>query len=108
MARRLEGLGSLPGVGDVRGLGMLQSVEFVKDRASRTPYAPEQRIAELVAQDLMRLGVSVYPMRGTQDGVSGDHIMLAPPFVIEESEIDWLVSEIEGALTAVFRERLSA
>jgi adenosylmethionine-8-amino-7-oxononanoate aminotransferase len=104
LAQRLEQLRVLPCVGDIRGKGLLQTIEFVANRATRTACAPEQRFSEHLFEALRDRGVLVYPMRGTVDGVSGDHILLAPPFIIEEKHIDLLVDEIEHALAQVTRE----
>ncbi len=88
-AARLNSLRALDCVGDVRGLGLLQTVEFVAD--------PKQRFVEVLYRELLDRGVLVYPMRGTIDGTQGEHIMLAPPFTITESQIDHLVDQIKDA-----------
>ncbi|MFQ5926672.1 MAG: aspartate aminotransferase family protein [Terriglobia bacterium] len=103
-ARRVAELRTLPCVGDVRGLGLLWSVEFVADRDPRTPFPLERRLVERLFEKLRERGVLVYPMRGTADGVAGEHIMLAPPFIIEKAELDFLVREIREAITQVSRE----
>lgn len=95
---RLERLRELPAVGDVRGKGLLQTIEFVGDRRRRTPLAPELRFVERLFENLRDRGVLVYPIRGTADGSAGEHILLAPPFTIEEGELDFAVAEIEAAL----------
>jgi len=101
VARRLEPLREHPAVGDVRGLGLLQTVEFVADRATRAPFPPEKKFADQLFEMLRARGIMAYPVRGTVDGVRGDHVLLAPPFVIEESQIDFLVDELESAVTQV-------
>src|SRR3990170_445264 len=101
VARRLEPLREHPAVGDVRGLGLLQTVEFVADRAPRAPFPPEKKFADQLFEMLRARGIMAYPVRGTVDGVRGDHVLLAPPFVIEESQIDFLVDELESAVTQV-------
>jgi adenosylmethionine-8-amino-7-oxononanoate aminotransferase len=101
LARELQKLRKLECVGDVRGKGLLQTVEFVRDREFRTPFPAEHSFIERLSASLRERGILVYPMRGTADGASGEHIMLAPPFVIEEAEIDLLVRELGEAIAAI-------
>lgn len=108
LASRLERLREHAHVGDVRGKGLLQTVEFVADRATRAPFAPQQQFSRRLFEGLAARGVLVYPMAGTVDGVQGDHILLAPPFVIEDDQIEFLVGEIESALDEVARDLSSA
>jgi len=98
LAARLESLRELPFVGDIRGKGLLQTVEFVADKKTRAPFPPAERIAERLGEELCARGVLVYPMKGCADGWAGDHLLLAPPFVIEESELDTIASELGRAL----------
>lgn len=100
---RLERLRTLSRVGDVRGKGLFQTVEFVADRDKRTPLPAEHRFVEHLFERLRERGILVYPMRGTVDGFVGEHIMLAPPFIIEEHELDLLVTEIEEAVKELSR-----
>jgi hypothetical protein len=97
-AQRLERLRSLPCVGDVRGKGLLQTVEFVADKKTRAPFPPETNFAPRLFEALRERGVLVYPMRGTADGAAGDHVLLAPPFVITEAELDFVVEQMAAAL----------
>jgi adenosylmethionine-8-amino-7-oxononanoate aminotransferase len=101
LATRLETLRSHDYVGDIRGKGMLQVVEFVQDRASRSPFPSEARVAKRIFSWLRSQGLLVYPGTGTADGVLGDHILIAPPFIIERSDIDWLVQRIGDAVAAI-------
>jgi adenosylmethionine-8-amino-7-oxononanoate aminotransferase len=101
LAARLEQLREIPVVGDVRGRGLLQSVEFVQDQASRAPLPPTIRFADQLAAELRRRSVLVYPMRGTADGFRGDHIMIAPPFIITKQQIHYLVDQIARASRAI-------
>ncbi|HKF06212.1 MAG TPA: aspartate aminotransferase family protein [Candidatus Sulfotelmatobacter sp.] len=96
--KRLETLLDLPTVGDVRGLGLLWAVEFVADKRSKRPFAPEQNFAGRVGVVALKRGVLVYPMQGCVDGVSGDHLLLAPPAVITREQIDWSVHELSTAI----------
>jgi hypothetical protein len=85
-------------IGDVRGLGLLWAVEFVADQKSRRPFAPERNFAARVAAAAMDRGLLVYPMQGCVDGISGDHLLLAPPAVITKEEITWSVTQLRAAV----------
>jgi len=98
LAQRLERLRSEDYVGDIRGKGMLQVVEFVQDRDTRKPFPPEVKLSKLMFSELRSRGVMVYPVSGTVDGEVGDHILIAPPFIIEPAEIDWLVEQVGEAI----------
>jgi adenosylmethionine-8-amino-7-oxononanoate aminotransferase len=94
----LDGLRDLDAVGDVRELGLLCGVEFVADKKTKAPFAPEKNFAGLVGQACLRRGVLVYPMQGCVDGVAGDHLLIAPPAVITGEEIRWAVEQIGAAV----------
>src|SRR5580693_2074532 len=85
-------------IGDVRGLGLLWAVEFVADQKSKRPFAPELNFAARVASTAMARGLLVYPMQGCVDGISGDHLLLAPPAVITKEEITWSVTQLRAAV----------
>ncbi|MGA8104323.1 MAG: aspartate aminotransferase family protein [Candidatus Acidiferrales bacterium] len=69
-------------VGDIRGMGLLMAIEFVHDRETRAPFPRDANIAPRIAQDLFDKGIVAYPVEGCADGDRGDHLLLAPPFVI--------------------------
>jgi adenosylmethionine-8-amino-7-oxononanoate aminotransferase len=85
-------------VGDVRGIGLLWGVEFVADRASKSPFPVEQNFSGRVAAAALKRGLLVYPMQGSVDGVSGDHLLLAPPAVITPEQIAWSVDELAASI----------
>lgn len=89
-------------VGEIRGLGLLMGVEFVKDKASREPFAREENIADKIRQAALVEGVLTYPAQGCVDGVRGDHILLAPPFIISAEESSIIADVLRGALERVF------
>jgi hypothetical protein len=95
---RLGRLREAPIVGDVRGRGLLAGVEFVSDRATRAPIPRERRFAERFTLEAQRNGLIVWPNVGHADGHHGDLVMLAPPFVISEGEIDDLVERFRATL----------
>jgi hypothetical protein len=81
-------LGDLASVGDVRGIGLLWGVEFVADRATKAPFPPSARFARRVADAAFDNGLIVYAGTGCADGVNGDLVLVAPPFVITEAQMD--------------------
>jgi adenosylmethionine-8-amino-7-oxononanoate aminotransferase len=97
----LEHLREAEAVGDVRGIGLLWSVEFVADKASKRPFPPELNFAGRVAAAAMKRGLLVYPMQGSVDGVSGDHLLLAPPAVITPHQIAWSVDQLAASIREV-------
>jgi adenosylmethionine-8-amino-7-oxononanoate aminotransferase len=94
----LQGLRDLDAVGDVRGIGLLHGVEFVADRATQQPFAPGMNFSGRVASAAAKSGLLVYPMQGCVDGISGDHILIAPPAVITEEQIAWAVERLREAI----------
>ncbi|MBI3670097.1 MAG: aspartate aminotransferase family protein [Acidobacteria bacterium] len=96
LLRTLEPLSQHPHVGDIRARGLLLGVELVKDRATREPFPREAGVAEAVRRAALDEGVTTYPIQGCADGERGDHILLAPPFIISPDEI----RETSRALTA--------
>lgn len=100
-----ESLSSLQGhshVGDIRGLGLLLGVEFVKDKAAREPFPRTDNIAERIRQAAAAEGVLTYPTQGCVDGQRGDHILLAPPFTISLEECALIARALQTALAKVF------
>ncbi len=95
-------LGDHPHVGDIRGQGLMLGLEFVADRASKEPFAPENRLARRLADAAFERGLILYPGQGTADGIRGDHIMIAPPFIITEGQIDEVVAILTEAMEVTF------
>jgi hypothetical protein len=96
--QRLQPLLSLPCVGDVRGRGLLAGIEFVEDKSTRRPFPPSARFAELFAAIALELGLVVWPNAGQLDDGSGDLVMLAPPFVIDEEQLGDMVTLLGQAV----------
>ncbi|MBI3477162.1 MAG: aminotransferase class III-fold pyridoxal phosphate-dependent enzyme [Acidobacteria bacterium] len=94
----LESLGDLDAVGDVRGLGLLWAVEIVRDKKTKQPFSAEKNFAGLVGQGCRKRGLLVYPMQGCIDGISGDHLLIAPPAVIAAEQIGWAVDQLRAAI----------
>ena len=99
----LSALQSHPHVGEIRGLGLLLGIEFVKNKSTREPFPKEENIAERIRQAALDENVLTYPTQGCVDGVNGDHILLAPPFVITSQECRLISSALHSALQKVFR-----
>ncbi len=93
-------LGAHPNVGEIRGRGLFQGLEFVADRASQRPFAPEQKLHARIKAEAMARGLLCYPMGGTIDGRRGDHLLLAPPFIVTDDELEAIVLRLEQALAA--------
>jgi adenosylmethionine-8-amino-7-oxononanoate aminotransferase len=105
LARRLnERFGNHPFVGDARGRGLLQGVELVADRGSKEPFDPKSKLHARVKREAMARGLMVYPMGGTVDGVSGDHVLLAPPFIVDAAVVDTIVERLGEAVDAATAE----
>ena len=96
--RKLAGLTSLPNVGAVRGRGLLAGIEFVEDTKVGTPLPRALRFAETFTEQALAVGLVVWPNVGHVDGTQGDLVMLAPPFIVTEVELDEIVSRFATAL----------
>jgi adenosylmethionine-8-amino-7-oxononanoate aminotransferase len=103
--RLLDGLREMQrgqrSVGDVRGLGLMAGVEFVRDRATKEPFDPKLKVAERVFDACMERGLIVYPGHGTVAGALGDHLLIGPPLVITAGQVDDLVATLAEAIAAV-------
>jgi adenosylmethionine-8-amino-7-oxononanoate aminotransferase len=92
--------GDHPHVGDIRGRGLFLALELVRDRATKAPFEPVDRVHARVKQEALARGLICYPMGGTIDGARGDHILLAPPFIIDEAICHVIVDTLADALGA--------
>jgi len=103
-ARLRHALGEHPHVGDLRGRGLFRGIELVADRDTRTPFEPDLRLHARIKAQAMARGLMVYPMGGTIDGQRGDHVLLAPPFIVSDSELDQIVERLTQAIDASLAE----
>jgi adenosylmethionine-8-amino-7-oxononanoate aminotransferase len=94
----LQEVFDLETVGDVRGIGLLWGVEFVADKQTKRPFPAKLNFAGRVGQMAARRGLLVYPVQGSVDGDSGDHVLIAPPAVITEQQVGWAVGELKNAI----------
>ncbi|BCB06993.1 aspartate aminotransferase family protein [Vreelandella venusta] len=97
-------LGASPHVGDIRGRGLFRGIELVADRDTKTPFDPSRKIHAKIKRQAMARGLISYPMGGTIDGIHGDHILLAPPYIIEADDVDLIIERIADAINAAIAE----
>lgn len=101
LTRRLKDrFGNHHHVGDVRGRGLFQAIELVADRESKEPFDPGRKLHARIKQEAMARGLMVYPTGGTIDGSRGDHVLLAPPFIVDAQSIDTIVERLADAVDA--------
>jgi len=103
-----DAFGNHPHVGDIRGRGLFWGIELVADRGSKRPFDPKLRVHAKVKKEALKAGLMCYPMGGTLDGVQGDHVLLAPPFIVEGAQLEELVSKLRAALDVVLRSAVAA
>jgi adenosylmethionine-8-amino-7-oxononanoate aminotransferase len=96
--RLQRNFGEHPNIGDIRGRGLFQGIELVQDRDSKAPFDPGLAINKKIKAAALKNGLMCYPMGGTIDGKEGDHVLLAPPFIISDDQIDELISKLDGAI----------
>jgi len=101
LAERLQAtFGEHPQVGDLRGRGLFRGIELVADRASKAPFDPALKLHARIRREAMARGLMVYPMGGTIDGRLGDHVLLAPPFIVSDGDLDRIVERLQAAIDA--------
>ncbi|MGG7564569.1 aspartate aminotransferase family protein [Rhodovulum sp. DZ06] len=98
-ARLRAEFGQHPHIGDIRGRGLFRAIELVEDRAAKRPFDPNRKLNAKVKAAAMDEGLICYPAGGTVDGKHGDHVLLAPPFIITEDQVDELVGKLSRAVT---------
>jgi adenosylmethionine-8-amino-7-oxononanoate aminotransferase len=92
--------GNHPHVGDVRGRGLFEAIEIVADRAAKRPFDPARQLHARIKSEAMARGLMVYPMGGTIDGREGDHVLVAPPYIVTPEQIDTIVERLGDAVDA--------
>ncbi len=97
-----------PFVGDIRGRGLFWGLELVTDRATKKPFDPTRKLHARIRTEAMQRGLMVYPMGGTIDGRCGDHVLLAPPFIVNATQIDSIVERLGDAVDAATLTMTSA
>ncbi len=100
----VSALAQHPNVGDIRGRGLFWGVELVADRDSKATYDPALKIAPKIKKAAFSRGLMCYPMQGTIDGQHGDHVLLAPPFIMDEAQVDEMVDMLKASILEVLAE----
>ncbi len=100
-ARLRTRFGRHPHVGEIRGRGLFWALELVENRASKQPFDARRRISATLKLQALENGLMCYPMAGTLDGVSGDHVVLAPPYIITEAQLDEIVDKLARSIDQV-------
>ncbi|MGX1010013.1 adenosylmethionine-8-amino-7-oxononanoate aminotransferase [Bradyrhizobium japonicum] len=101
--RLTERFGNHRHVGDIRGRGLFWAIELVADRAGRTSFDPAFKLNQKIKAEAFANGLGCYPGGGTVDGVRGDHVLLAPPYIASAAEIDLIVDKLGTAVDNVLR-----
>ncbi len=94
-------LGQHAHVGDIRGRGLFWGVEFVEDRETRQPFDPSKGLAGKLKKAAFEEGLICYPMPGTRDGKRGDHVLLAPPFILDDNQVGEITEKLTRAIQTV-------
>jgi adenosylmethionine-8-amino-7-oxononanoate aminotransferase len=97
--------GAHPHVGDIRGRGLFLALELVEDRKSKRPFPRSRKLAESVRTTALQRGLVCYPSSGSADGERGDHVLLAPPFILTDAQVDEIVDKLDAALGIVLEDR---
>lgn len=99
-----EKLDRHPNVGNIRGLGLFWGIEFVKNKETKEPFDPKLNVAAMCHNLALspKYSISFYPGQGTVDGVRGDHVLIAPAFVVNEQEIELIASRMSDVIHEVF------
>ena len=97
-----------PNIGDIRGRGLFRGLEIVADRVTKEPFDPALKVNGMIKRAAMGEGLMCYPMGGTVDGERGDHVLLAPPFIIDETHVEEIVTKLERSMTSVFAQVAAA
>jgi adenosylmethionine-8-amino-7-oxononanoate aminotransferase len=96
-----EELSGHPMVGDIRGTGMFWGIELVQEKATRRPYSPEKKVTNRVLGAAVRKGLFFYPATGMAGKAGGDAMMITPPFIIGDAEIEFIIRTARAALDEI-------
>jgi adenosylmethionine-8-amino-7-oxononanoate aminotransferase len=101
--RLTERFGNHRHVGDIRGRGLFQAIELVADRQNRKPFDPGLKLHQKIKAAAFANGLACYPAGGTMDGRSGDHVLLAPPYIATSDDIDMIVDRLGSAVDSALQ-----
>lgn len=99
-----ERFGQHPHVGDIRGRGLFRAIELVAERETKAPFPRAGGLANRIKRNAMDAGLICYPGNGTADGIDGDHVLLAPPFIMSDAELALAVDRLATAVTKSLAE----
>ena len=91
-------LGQHPHVGDIRGRGLFYGIELVCDRDTKAPFPASRQLAGKLKAAALEAGLMIYPASGCADGVLGDHVLLAPPYIVRSAQLEAIVDRLGTAL----------
>lgn len=95
-----ERFGNHPNVGDIRGHGLARAIELVADRSNKVPFPPSSGLAGRISEESLCRDFICLPAGGTINGYEGDHVMLAPPLIVTETDVDDIVEKLGDAVDA--------
>jgi adenosylmethionine-8-amino-7-oxononanoate aminotransferase len=104
LLQKLAILYRYPIVGNIRGLGLLAGIELVRDQDSKLPFPKELQISKRIGEKALQKGVILYPGKGSVDGTLGDHILIAPPLIIQEKDLDIIVDALAESIAEIMLE----
>lgn len=91
-------------VGDVRGRGLFWALEFVADKDERAPFPAHCRISDRLRHHALEAGLAIYPSSGTVDGRVGDHVIIAPPFIVTAADVEEIIERLQVGVEKTFHE----
>ena len=94
--------GNHPYIGDIRGRGLFIGLEFVAEKSTKEPFDPDKNVHARIKSEAMQQGLMCYAMGGTIDGKNGNHVLLAPPYIIQEQQVEEITDKLERTFKAVF------
>lgn len=95
---------SHPHIGNIRGRGLFWGIELVQDKASKQPFPAQLHLHSKIKHLAMDAGLICYPGGGTVDGISGDHILLAPPFIINPEQLLEITEKLQATINQAIAE----
>lgn len=96
-----EAFGNHRHIGDIRGRGLFYAIELVEDRTTKAPFPATRGLADRIRSTALANGLICYPSSGSVDGVNGDHVVLAPPFISSEDDLAEMVSRLSRSVETV-------
>jgi adenosylmethionine-8-amino-7-oxononanoate aminotransferase len=101
LLERLRELEVYDFVDDVRGIGLMTAFEFVRDKATREPFAPSLRVSYRFSEETLKRGLILWPVAGSLDGVAGDMLMVTPPLIVSREQVDTMIDIMKASLDAL-------